>query len=84
MKYEDRDFPERALVLKSADDYREKGYDVSLGSIVDILPGYRADLVARKDDQVRVVEIRRRSSLKGDLRIHELARAVEAKPGWRS
>ncbi|WP_420625130.1 hypothetical protein [Candidatus Poriferisodalis sp.] len=82
MKYEDRDVPERVLVLKTADEYREKGYDVSLESTVDILSGYRADLVARKDDQVRVVEVRRRSSLKGDPRIRELARAVEAKPGW--
>ncbi len=67
---------------ETATEYRKRGYDVALEAPLDFLPGFYADLVVRKDDEVKVIEIKSRSSLAADPRIKELARAVEARPGW--
>lgn len=67
---------------KTADEYRARGYEVALEADVDFLPGYRLDLVACKGDDRRIVEVKRRSSLRHDSRIDEIARTIEAQPGW--
>jgi hypothetical protein len=67
---------------ETAAEYRRRGYEVVLGAPLDFLPDYCADLVVRKDDEVKVIEVKSRSSLAADPRIKELARAVDAKPGW--
>ena len=36
----------------------------------------------RKGDQVKVIEVKTRASLAATSRIDELARAIDAKPGW--
>lgn len=73
---------EKHLARKTAEDYRAQGYDVSFDAPLDFLPGFRADLIARKDDQVRVIEVKTRASLAASPQIDELARTIEAKPGW--
>ena len=73
---------EYQLARKTAEEYRSKGYAVSVGAPLDFLPGYRADLVVRKDDQVKVIEVKTRASLAATARIDELARAIDARPGW--
>ena len=65
-----------------ADEYRRKGYAVEQEAVLDFLPGIRADLVVRKGDEVRVVEVKRRSSLDAAPQSGRLAQAVNAKPGW--
>ena len=67
---------------KTADEYRARGYEVILEATVDFLPGFRADIVARKDDDKRIVEVKRRSSRRADSRMNELARIIETQPGW--
>ena len=67
---------------KTADEYRARGYEVAFEQVVDFLPGFRADLVARKGDDKRVVEVKRRSSLQHDSIIDEVARTIESQPGW--
>ena len=74
--------PEYLLLRKKAEEYRGKGYEVSLETPLDLLPNFRADLVARKGDEVRVVEVKSRASLGAMPEIGELARVVDAKEGW--
>ena len=73
---------ENHLRRKTAEDYRAKGYDVSFDAPLDFLPGCSADLLARKDDEIRVVTVRTRSSLAVSPEVDELARTIEAMPGW--
>ena len=49
---------------------------------MDFLPGFRADLVARKDGETRVVEVKHRSALTANPIMQELSRVINAKPGW--
>ena len=73
---------EYLLARKTAEEYRSKGYEVLLEAPLDFLPGFTADLLVRKGDEVRVIEVKSRPSLAADPKIGELARLVESKPGW--
>ena len=73
---------ERQLASIVADEYRNKGYEVTPEASVHFMPGFRADLVARKGDEVRVVEVKTRASLKHSPQIVNLAEAVKSQPGW--
>ena len=73
---------EYLLARKTAEEYRRKGYDVAMDVPLDFLPGFRADLLVRKPDEVKVVEVKSRSSLAADPRIRQLAQVVDSKPGW--
>ncbi len=46
------------------------------------MPGFRPDLIVRKDDQVTVIEVKARSSLAANPKIRELAQIIHSKPGW--
>lgn len=70
------------LARKTAEDYRKQGYDVTWDVPLDFLPGCQADLLARKDDQVKVIAIKTRSALAANRKIIELARTIDSKPGW--
>ena len=70
------------LARKTAEEYRRKGYEVALDVPIDFLPGFRADLLVRKPDEVKVIEVKSRSSLAADPKIRQLARVVDSKPGW--
>ena len=70
------------LERQTAAEYRRKGYDVTEGELLDFLPGFRADLVIRKGDEARVIEVKSRASLAATPRITELARVIESQPGW--
>ena len=73
---------EYLLAHKVAQDYRSKGYEVSRDVPLDFLPGFRADLIARKDGDTVVVEVKGRSALSANPKIRELATILETKPGW--
>ncbi len=70
------------LTRKTAEEYRRQGYDVSVDTPLDFLPGYRADLIVRKDNQVKVIEVKTRASLAAKAQMDELAREVDSMPGW--
>lgn len=46
------------------------------------MPGFRPDLIVRKDDQVTVIEVKARSSLAANPKIRELSQIIHSKPGW--
>ena len=73
---------EYILTRKRAEEYRSRGYEVSLEAPLDFLPGFHADLIARKGGETRVIEVKTRSSLASMPQITELARIVDSKPGW--
>ena len=74
---------EYLLTHKTAEEYRDKGYEVLFDAPLDFLPGFRADLLVRRGDEVRVIEVKSRQSLAADPKISELARLIDSKPGWR-
>ena len=74
--------PNTSSRRKTAEEYRSKGYEVLLEAPLDFMPGFRADLLVRKGDETRVVEVKSRPSLAADPKIGELARLIESMPGW--
>ena len=70
------------LIRKTAEKYRREGYEVSLDPLLNFMPGFQPDLIVRKGDEVKVIEVKSRSSLAADRRIAELARFIDSKPGW--
>ena len=73
---------EFVLVQQTAEEYRSEGYEVAELMHLDFLPGFYADLVVRKGDEVKVIEVKTRGSLATTPRIRELAEAIESMPGW--
>jgi len=70
-----------------AREYRKGGYDVVEQPRGDSLPpflrGFAPDLIAMKDDDRAVVEIKTAEGLRGSNEIKELAAAIDAHAGWR-
>src|SRR5277367_4553486 len=70
-----------------AREYRKRGYEVVDQPRGDSLPpflrGFAPDLIAMKDDDRAVVEIKTAEGLRGSNEIKELAAVIEAHAGWR-
>jgi hypothetical protein len=77
---------ERQRARALAEEYRSKGYEViempAPEQLPDFLAGYHPDLLIRKGDEARVVEVKSRSSLVKDPQIRELARLLGSKSNW--
>lgn len=78
----ERDAVEHPVLLSTAAEYRRRGYKVETDASVGFLPGARADLIATRSGDKRVIEVKTRSSLRADPSTETLACAVEAEPGW--
>ena len=61
---------------------RPASHEVLIQAPLDFLPGFTADLLVRKGDEVKVIEVKSRPSLAADPKISELARSIESKSGW--
>ena len=70
-----------------AETYRSRGYEVVIEprgeQLPDFLLRYRPDLLARKDGEAVVVEVKSRTSLARANDLRELALAVQSHPGWK-
>ncbi len=73
---------EYMLTRQIAEEYRGKGYQVSIGPALDFLDGFRVDLVVHKGDETKVIEVKTRASLAADRKIRELTESIDSKPGW--
>ena len=77
---------ERTL-RRVAASYRKAGYRVVVPSTREALPPFlhdhAPDLIAERDDDRVVVEIKPAGSLKGANDLVELAERIAAQPGWR-
>ena len=78
----DTTLTESRLATLTAEELRAQGYEVEQEVLLDFLPGFRADVVARKKGQTRVIEVKYRSSLTANPIMSELSRVVNARPGW--
>jgi uncharacterized protein YutE (UPF0331/DUF86 family) len=80
---------ERERLLKLAEEYRNKGYEVSFRpnpeDLPDFLRNYRPDMIARRGDEAVIIEVKSRSSLNSSSTqyLRNLAQVVEQHPGWR-
>ncbi len=58
---------ERERLIKLAEEYRDKGYEIlihpNLEDLPDFLRNYRPDMIARREDEAVVIEVKSRSSL---------------------
>ena len=79
---EDIIIAERRRADAIAQEYINKGYEVSREVPLDFFHGFRADIVVRKGDEVKVVEVKSRTSLARHPEITELANLLLSKPGW--
>ncbi len=68
--------------LRSAEDYRLRGYQVERDVRLEFFPGCQADLLATKNGENRVVLVRTRTALSIDGQITELAEMLDDMPGW--
>lgn len=73
---------EYLMIHKTAEEYRKKGYEVLIETELDFLPGFRADLVAKRGAEVRVIEVKTRSSLTALPMLRNLIQMIDSKPGW--
>jgi len=80
---------ERERLLKLAEEYRNKGYEVSFHpnpeDLPDFLRNYRPDMIVRRGDEAVIIEVKSRSSLNSSSTqyLRNLAQVVEKHPGWR-
>lgn len=70
-----------------AEEYRSKGYEVIEEPMPEQLPeflsDFHPDLLIKKGDETRVVEVKSKSSLAQDPKIRDLARLLHNKPNWK-
>jgi uncharacterized protein YutE (UPF0331/DUF86 family) len=80
---------ERERLLQLAEEYRERGYEVSfhpnLEDLPDFLKTYRPDMIVRRGEESVVIAVKSRSSLNSSSTqyLRNLAQAVAENPGWR-
>ena len=77
---------ERERTNEVARNYMDKGYEVQRDVELDFVPGFRADLLARKGGETLVVEVKTATSLAREsrkkTRIDEMIESVDLKDGW--
>ena len=79
---EDIRLVENAFIDKMAAEYLSNGYSVEREGTLDFLPGFRPDLLVKKGDEVKVIEVKPKTSLPTDPGIFEITKAISARPGW--
>ena len=77
---------EREQLLKIAEEYRQKGYEIlfapNLEDLPEFLKSYRPDLIVRRGEESVIIEVKSRTSLNSSSTQY-LAQAVAKNPGWR-
>lgn len=80
---------ERERLLKLAEEYRDKGYEISFHpsseELPDFLKNYRPDMIVRREDEAVVIEVKSRLSLNSSSTqyLKSLAQEIEQHSGWR-
>src|SRR5580692_1769090 len=74
-------------IRQVAATYRKQGYHVTGSGTSDAIPsflhGCKPDLVAEKDGDKVVIDVKRANTLRGTNDLAEIAERVAAMPGWR-
>ncbi|MFM8293842.1 MAG: hypothetical protein ACKN9E_04755, partial [Microcystaceae cyanobacterium] len=80
---------ERERLLQLAEEYRDKGYEISFHpnpeDLPDFLRNYRPDMVVRRGEEAVIIEVKSRRTLSSSSSqyLQNLAESVEQHPGWR-
>jgi hypothetical protein len=78
---------EREAVERVAQEYRQKGYEVSINPPASELPDFvrefPPDIIARSPKECVVIEVKNWVSAIERERLRAVARKVESRPGWR-
>lgn len=78
---------EENRIADIANEYRRKGYKVTINppqsSLPSFLSNYRPDIIAEGERESVVVEVTSRQSLSNDDRIYRMAKIVGRQLGWR-
>ena len=80
---------ERERLLQLAEEYRDKGYEISFHpnpeDLPDFLRNYRPDMVVRRGEEAVIIEVKSRRTLSSSSSqyLQNLAQSVEQHPGWR-
>jgi hypothetical protein len=81
---------ERERLLKVAQEYRQKGYEVIISPRQEELPEflkdyrYLPDMIVRRGEDAAVIEVKsRRSMMSSASNFKRLAEVINAHPGWR-
>ena len=76
---------ERRRITEIADEYRQRGYSVTIEPRLDEVPAfispYRPDLIAKGPHETVVVEVKAGTRTPADLA--SVAAAIDSRPGWR-
>jgi hypothetical protein len=74
-------------IYQIAQEYRANGYRVVVGpsqrELPEFLRGFEPDLIAFREDDNVVIEVKRRKSLIAAKTLSQIAAAVERQPQWR-
>src|SRR5438270_2207515 len=76
---------ERRRITEIADEYRKRGYSVTIEPLPDEVPAfiapYRPDLIAKGPNEIVVVQVKGGTRTPADL--VSVAQAINSRPGWR-
>jgi hypothetical protein len=79
--------PESQAIAKVAEDYRRRGYDVSVKptgeDLPDFLESYQPDLIARSPAESVIVEVKVDTRTSVAERFREVIERINRQPGWR-
>ena len=64
-------------------EYIEQGYAVDRDVHLDFIPDFRADMIARKGDETKILEIKTAASLASNPVYIDIRKAIESRPGWK-
>jgi hypothetical protein len=82
-----KEAPERREVRSIARRYKRKGYSVTEptkgGSMPGFLEGLSPDLIAEREDDRVVIEVKQTRALRGSNELRTVAERVSREPGWR-
>ena len=79
---EDLAIIKKEFANKRAAEYRSRGYEVLQDAPLYFMPGFRADLLVRKNGETRVIAVQTRTGLAVTPALEELAEAISTMPGW--
>ena len=79
---DDLTITEKQFADIKAAEYLAKGYQVSREAPIEFLPGYRADLLVKKEDETKVIEIKTQPSLAANPALRQFERIINSRPGW--
>jgi hypothetical protein len=81
------DTVEQRKLRSIARQYKRGGYRVIIpargGAIPSFLKGFRPDLIAEREDDRVIIEVKQNYALRGSNDLQEVAERVSREPGWR-